>query len=351
MIQKGGFMYTTEELKKIPYFDMSSIESLDDVLDSLTKVISRKHTIAYIENLIANKVPFAMGMIDLDNFKLINDNYGHNTGDEVLAKLGELLKQYVSNKGIVGRFGGDEFLIIYLGENSYNKIYDFIKEMYGDDKVVRRTYCLSATEPFITGTVGIATYPNDAIQYGDLFKKMDKALYRGKLKGRNCYIVYVDEKHKDIDVTKAMKIPSYVVYNDIASALESNKPIDEKITQALKYASDALKINGASLIYGDKYINFGDANYELSSDFNATNLVDAYNLFSSNSLNIVKKASPLLYDYMVNNKILSILLTQFEYKGKPLKILFYENKIERIWMQDNMALLVYLSRIISNYLQ
>ena len=278
------------------------------------------------ENLIANKVPFAMGMIDLDNFKLINDNYGHNTGDEVLAKLGELLKNYVSNKGIVGRFGGDEFIIIYLGENSYNKIYDFIKEMYGDDKVVRRTYCLSATEPFITGTVGIASYPNDADKYDDLFKKMDKALYRGKLKGRNCYIVYVDEKHKDIDVTKAMKVPSYVVYNDIAVALESNKELDEKISQALKYVCDALKISGAALIYGDKYINIGDAQADLSSEFSATDLVDAYNLFSSNSLKLIKKASKELYEYMYDNKLLSILLTQIEVKGKPLKILFYENQ-------------------------
>lgn len=344
-------MYTASELKQIPYFEFDSNDILDDVLDSLTKVISRKHTISYIENLIANKVPFAMGMIDLDNFKLINDNYGHNTGDEVLAKLGELLKKYVSNKGIVGRFGGDEFIIIYLGENSYNKIYDFIKEMYGDDKVVRRTYCLSSTEPFITGTVGIASYPNDADKYDDLFKKMDKALYRGKLKGRNCYIVYVDEKHKDIDVTKAMKVPSYVVYNDIAVALESNKELDEKLAQALKYACDALKISGASLIYNDKYINVGDAQAYLSSDFSATDLVDAYNLFSSNSLKLIKNASKELYEYMYENKLLSILLTQIEVKGKTLKILFYENKIERIWMQENMALIVYLSRIVSNYLQ
>ncbi len=344
-------MYTALELKNIAYFELSENDSLDDVLDSLTKVISRKHTISYIENLIANKVPFAMGMIDLDNFKLINDNYGHNTGDEVLAKLGELLKNYVSNKGIVGRFGGDEFIIIYLGENSYNKIYDFIKEMYGDDKVVRRTYCLSATEPFITGTVGIAAYPNDANQYDDLFKKMDKALYRGKLKGRNCYIVYVDEKHKDIDVTKAMKVPSYVVYNDIAVGLECDKSIEEKISQALKYVCDALKISGATLIYNDKYINFGDAKISISNEFNATDLVDAYNLFSSNSLKLIKKASPILHEYMVNNKMLSVLLTQLDIKGKPLKIIFYENKIERIWMQDNMALIVYLTRIISNFFQ
>lgn len=344
-------MYTASELKQIPYFELNSNDSLDDVLDSLTKVISRKHTISYIENLITNKVPFAMGMIDLDNFKLINDNYGHTTGDEVLAKLGELLKNYVSNKGIVGRFGGDEFIIIYLGENSYNKIYDFIKEMYGDDKVVRRTYCLSSTEPFITGTVGIAAYPNDAEQYDDLFKKMDKALYRGKLKGRNCYIVYVDEKHKDIDVTKAMKVPSYVVYNDIAIALESNRILEEKLAQALKYVCDALKISGAALIYDDKYINVGDAKTNISREFNATDLVDAYNLFSSNSLKLIKRASPELYEYMYENKLLSILLTQIDVNGKPLKILFYENKIERIWMQENMALIVYLSRIVSNYLQ
>lgn len=343
-------MYTAEELSKIPYFEFSSNDILDDVLDSLTRVISRKRTINYIENLITNKVPFAMGMIDLDNFKLINDNYGHNTGDEVLAKLGQLLKDYVADKGIVGRFGGDEFIIIYLGENSYGKIYNFIREMYGDDKVVRRTYCLSSTEPFITGTVGIAAYPSDANQYDELSKKMDKALYRGKLKGRNCYIVYVDEKHKDIDVTKAMKIPSYVVYNDIAVALESNKSIDEKIIQALKYVCDALKISGVTLMYDEKYINVGSAEQKISADFSAIDLVDACNLFSTNSLKVVENASTKLHEYMIKNKILSVLLTQLEINSKALKIIFYETQIERIWMPENKALLVYLSRMISNYL-
>ena len=82
-------MYNAEKLSKIPFFrdlDMSNV--YEEIVDSLTKVISRKHTISYIENLIANKVPFAMGMIDLDNFKLINDNYAIGFGIDKGYKLG-----------------------------------------------------------------------------------------------------------------------------------------------------------------------------------------------------------------------------------------------------------------------
>ncbi|MBQ7305434.1 MAG: GGDEF domain-containing protein, partial [Clostridia bacterium] len=82
------------------------------MVDSLTGLVSRKYMIGFIQHLIENGVPFTLALLDLDNFKFINDTYGHKIGDGVLAGLAGDLEKYLEDYGIAGRYGGDEFLII-----------------------------------------------------------------------------------------------------------------------------------------------------------------------------------------------------------------------------------------------
>ena len=190
-------MYTVEDLNKYNYFKDAD---LNYVLDSLTGVISRQYILDFARMLVDSNTPFAMCMMDLDNFKYINDSYGHDAGDKCLSTVAENLRTFTGEDGLVGRFGGDEFIILYLKSNKYQDIHDFFAGLFGPDGAVRRSIYIDTVRVFITATVGSASFPLDADTYNDLFLKMDKALYRGKSKGRNCYIIYVHEKHKDIVV-------------------------------------------------------------------------------------------------------------------------------------------------------
>ena len=63
--------------------------------------------------LVAEGIPFTLAIVDIDNFKYVNDTYGHITGDKVLIEVAERIKKVIEGKGFVGRFGGDEFLIVF----------------------------------------------------------------------------------------------------------------------------------------------------------------------------------------------------------------------------------------------
>ena len=102
-------MYTSKDLEKYEYFNGSDINFL---LDSLTGVISRQYILDFVKNLV--ETPFAMCMMDLDNFTYINDNYGHKAGDICLKTIAENLRVCVGEDGLVSRFGGDEFIILLL---------------------------------------------------------------------------------------------------------------------------------------------------------------------------------------------------------------------------------------------
>ena len=183
-------MYSAEYLARYPFFrELLETTPLSVMHDSLTGLIARPYILRFVHALIDDKTPFVMGMVDLDNFKSINDNYGHRTGDRMLSTVAEDLRVFVGEDGVVGRFGGDEFLFVYFGCTDYDGIHAFLDEMYLSGRVFRKDLKFGERTIFSTATVGCAVYPTDADSFDALFALSDKTLYRGKSKGRNCFII------------------------------------------------------------------------------------------------------------------------------------------------------------------
>lgn len=134
----------------------------------------------------------AMYIIDVDNFKLINDNLGHTYGDAVLCELSEKLQNLFGKDDVVGRIGGDEFMAFMLkGENSKHvelKAKEICKAFY-------KTYRDENNKEYtVSSSIGIAVYPRNGRTFEELFRCSDVALYISKSKGKNTFNMYHGEE-------------------------------------------------------------------------------------------------------------------------------------------------------------
>ena len=126
----------------------------------------------------------AVLFIDLDNFKEINDAFGHKAGDQLLVKISERLKGSVRESDTVGRFGGDEFVIVLEGIVSEDDVLLDTKKI---SENVAKSYKLEGAEVFVTASIGISLFPRDGQTPDQLIQNADRAMYLGKRTGKNSF--------------------------------------------------------------------------------------------------------------------------------------------------------------------
>lgn len=127
----------------------------------------------------------ALYIIDLDHFKEANDTYGHQCGDEILQKFAKALKCVFRQSDCIGRFGGDEFMVLIEGALN--------REVIGRKALqileAARAISVEGKDVHITASIGVTVVPEHGTAYDELFKVADKALYRVKSEGRNGYSI------------------------------------------------------------------------------------------------------------------------------------------------------------------
>lgn len=133
-------------------------------------------------------------MIDLDNFKAVNDTLGHVFGDKVLVDTAARLSRVFSEKDIIGRIGGDEFCA-FLNLSTFNDMESarriIIQKAESLKKSMHETYSGAGNkEVTVSTSIGIALYPQDGSDYMTLYNNADSALYESKKHGKNTYTIY-----------------------------------------------------------------------------------------------------------------------------------------------------------------
>ncbi len=171
-------------------------------IDSLTGLLAKGE----ITNMVIRTIDVekrqnvTLAIIDIDHFKQVNDVFGHMTGDNIIRQVAALLAEEVGENGLVGRIGGDEFMILFYDaydlENARSRLRSIKNTVYGMFPADAQG------QPSVTLSIGCAAYPKDASNYEDLFALADFALYRAKEKGRNRYIIYSRELHGDLSEIK-----------------------------------------------------------------------------------------------------------------------------------------------------
>ena len=154
--------------------------------DFLTGLPNRSKFMKDLEQLIGAKVPCTVMMLDIDNFKKINDTYGHTAGDEALQQVANRLKDMQSQILTSYRFAGDEFILIL--RSNQNMLVE--KTAYQCRQVFTKDVVLCGTKRKIGGSIGIASYPKDTDNLEQLIVCADDAMYQVKKNGKNDFAYY-----------------------------------------------------------------------------------------------------------------------------------------------------------------
>lgn len=158
-----------------------------DGLTQLYNKVGTEHLIKEWLHSDNSKVGGVFMMMDVDYFKQINDTYGHAVGDRVLYKVGHLLKSSFRENDIVGRIGGDEFLIFMEGVTSEEFA---VRRMENLQQYLRELPMEELEGRMLTCSMGAAFAPKDGMTFEELYKHADEALYVTKRNGRNGFSIY-----------------------------------------------------------------------------------------------------------------------------------------------------------------
>jgi len=163
------------------------------ITDFLTGLGNKKLLLKEVEKRIKKGQKFCLLFLDLDNFKEINDFYGHSVGDALIIEVANELKNFVKSDEVITRIGGDEFILLLNDCDTIElnkRLNELLKRL--DKKWIIRNYELSTS-----ASVGVAIYPHDGKSFDELLKNADIAMYEAKHRGRNKYVIFnTDVKEK-----------------------------------------------------------------------------------------------------------------------------------------------------------
>lgn len=185
--------------------------------DPLTDLPNRRALTHEINRLIekypATENRFAVLFLDLDRFKHINDSYGHELGDELLAKLAERLKRCCQERGTISRFGGDELVVLVPDVSEPQMAVDYAAQLL---TTIEQPFILDDKELYISGGIGVTLYPYDGQDAATLIRNADAAMYRAK-----------QDKHSRISLYSEDLIDNIAAFisteNRIRRALKENE--------------------------------------------------------------------------------------------------------------------------------
>ncbi len=168
--------------------------------DALTglpnRIALKKHMELALDQASTESAGIAVYMLDLDDFKQINDTSGHAKGDELLVQLTSRLRNILSGKDLLARLGGDEFVLVL------NDVHNFPDAAHRADEILaamsETPFDLGECQFFTSGSIGIAMFPQNGRDSETLLKHADMAMYEAKKSGRNTYRFFTEEIHSKV---------------------------------------------------------------------------------------------------------------------------------------------------------
>ena len=185
-------------VKTVGIFENGAATPMHELIrkDQLTGLLLKEDINNYAKRLISDlKQKTTIAIIDIDDFKYINDHHGHSMGDTVLKKCAAIIENETGAYGKAGRIGGDEFFVVLNNIPDNETLRHILRAIKNN---IASSYSDEKDGFHVTTSIGASTYPEDAEDFDSLFQLTDYMLYRAKHKGKNRYIIYEPDKHGSV---------------------------------------------------------------------------------------------------------------------------------------------------------
>lgn len=331
--------------------------------DGLTGLYNKKAiTELAVKKINEEKVPCTMIILDADHFKDCNDSYGHYYGDKVLATIASCICDSIKGKGIAGRIGGDEFMIL-LDSVEENQIIRTARNIRAN---IQWNITNSNPDNVITCSMGIARFPENGENYKKVFDLADKSLYIAKHRGRNCYILYKPEIHNRIFIENKQtddRMTNGKFFTDsVNSELEILNQLDlikEKkspdLNKLLAMITEYLQISKVT-VYGKNYdmlYTAGADSLDLRGNFlkqrkNYFKFFNKYGFLHLDNTNVLNSIDGEHYNFYREKNIASTLEIIVRNKSnEPFLICYDLYRPARTFRKDKIIFAILIARKIS----
>ncbi len=184
--------------------ELKSIKYYDDVTNTLSKEGIKERLESFIKKAKDKDQKIAVIVIDIDNFKYINDVYGHGVGDIYLSRIASIIKEALPPNGIIGRLAGDSF-VVAIYDGSFRDYLIFVEDLL--EKISKFYLRFGGSIVKTTVSIGVAIYPQDGLTANSLIALAEQAMYASKSRGKNTYTLFnkgINQEFINIEKIRSM---------------------------------------------------------------------------------------------------------------------------------------------------
>lgn len=348
----------------------------DELTKLFNKSTARKRIEAYLEKREEEDLS-ALLIIDVDDFKLVNDRYGHMFGDVVLREIADEMRRLFREGDIIARIGGDEFLIFMMGVTSEEvvtlraqKVIDAFQRLMRQQLAQSRISC----------SVGIAFCPRDGESFEALFQRSDMALYEAKSMGKNCYLIFnkdsMDRPFGLIDSQRAAntRIDTYdspgMVINELIEQsfrkLYESDDMELAISSILELVGRRFQVSRSYIYEDDEDGNYTSNTFEWCNDGIAPQKhlmqhidyerlgktykesFDESGIFYCPDITSLPKTQR---EYLESMGVKSLLQCAIRDDGGFRGFVGFDDcVIRRVWMREQIDALIFTAKLLSTFL-
>lgn len=350
--------------------------------DSLTKLYNKsvaRSKIKYILESRDEAEQLAMLIIDIDNFKHINDSRGHMFGDTVLKAIAAKLKKLFRSEDIIARIGGDEFLVFVRNILDINIIKDRAVKVI---ESFRNIFADELKDCQLSCSIGISLSPQDGMDYQDIFQACDQALYHAKQQGKNQYVMF-DRAKMDksfginseqvfaastrIESDDISEFETYSIIQQAFRVLYEAKDLDMAVNSILRMLGQKYNVSRVYIFENSldgthcsntfEWCNDGiESVMDKLQDLSYTDDLDGnyHENFNENGIFYCPDISELKenqYRILRSQGILSLLQCAVRENGKFIGYVGFDDcMVKRIWTQEQINALAFISELLNTFL-